>query len=414
MKPDELQTVPPPLVADWDTAALRGRCRWMLGLFLAGLLAMGCGDWIMRIHWFGWHRSLVIRPASTLDGPRAPMRSDVTSPARGGDLSHMLAIREAAEPFEEERPGATNITDEFGFRNVPPVKDRTFPVVVVGDSYMFTGPRIEDTFPGQLASRTGVAVYNHAYDGRGPFWGLVRFMLADRFKERAPDVLVWGIVEREMAGRSFAGIGYQMEQNRRTLASADRGARIDWAALAPQRLHITLPNTSIIAMTARKTWNTVRYRALGRLNPDVLVARDRHQLFYRFAADPLFWSMDYRNVPVMEAAIADVAKSAAERGIKLVVVLIPDKERIDVEQIPADFIGRRTVQPSVLGDLAQRLNRDGIPAVDLTPRFLREKEQGRALYWRDDTHWNPEGVRVAVEEATPLIVPLLKSQKAGP
>lgn len=412
MKPENQRTQPPPIVTDWDRPALRGSCRLLLGLFLAGLLLAGGADWFMRFHWFAWHRSLVLRPASTLDGPRAPLRTEAVPASRGGDLSHMLAIPEVASRFEEERPAATNLTDEFGFRNVPPVKDRLFPAVVVGDSYMFTGPRMEDTFPAQLAARTGVDIYNHAYDGRGPFWGLVRFMLADRFRGREPTVLIWGLVEREMAGPGFAGIGYQLDYNRRTLAVTNEQARIDWLAVSPRRLHVSLPNTSIIAMSARKAWNEARYRALGRLNPDVIVSEDDRQLFYRFSAEPLFWSLEYRNVRLIDESVAAVAKLAAARNMKLMVVLIPDKERLDVRNIPESFIAGRKVQPSILADVASRLNARGIPAVDLTPRFTREMTAGRTLYWRDDTHWNPDGIRAAVDEVAPVLQPLLPP-KAG-
>ena len=397
--------VAPPIVTAWNAPAQAGRCRLIVLLFLGMLLSIAGGDWIMRIRWFQWHRSLILRPASTFDGPRAPLQTNVTGTSRGGDLSHMLAIPVVAERFEEVRPGATNVTDEFGFRNVPPVSGRAYPVVVVGDSYMYTGTRMEDVFSAQLESRLGVPVYNHAYDGRGPFWGLVRFLLSDRFKAHEPRVLVWGIVERELEGYAFAGIGYQLAFHRNAMNAPVVANCVDWQALSPRRLRTSLPNTSILAGTARKAWIQIRYRALGRLNPDVIPSRDGGQLFYKFSAEPLFWSREKRNVRAISAAIVQVASNAAARNMQLAVVLIPDKERICVDQVPESYIGRRKIVPSILGELAQDLETRGIPAVDLTPGFLRASGAGRQLYWRDDTHWNAEGIRLAADETAALLKP---------
>jgi hypothetical protein len=43
----------------------------------------------------------------------------------------------------------------------------------------------------------------------------------------------------------------------------------------------------------------------------------------------------------------------------------------------------------------------GIPVIDFTPRMRSRAaellKQGKFLYWRDDTHWNAEGVKVGAE-----------------
>jgi hypothetical protein len=33
----------------------------------------------------------------------------------------------------------------------------------------------------------------------------------------------------------------------------------------------------------------------------------------------------------------------------------------------------------------------------LQQRAAEALEQGRTIYWKDDTHWNPEGIRIAAD-----------------
>ena len=51
--------------------------------------------------------------------------------------------------------------------------------------------------------------------------------------------------------------------------------------------------------------------------------------------------------------------------------------------------------------LERRLEQEGIPVINLTDEYMqaaaREFQQGRYIYWLDDTHWNAEGIEIAAK-----------------
>ena len=49
-----------------------------------------------------------------------------------------------------------------------------------------------------------------------------------------------------------------------------------------------------------------------------------------------------------------------------------------------------------------------MPVVNLMPVFQEATARGEQLYWRDDTHWNDAGIRLAAEELWRVVGPLLK------
>jgi hypothetical protein len=89
-----------------------------------------------------------------------------------------------------------------------------------------------------------------------------------------------------------------------------------------------------------------------------------------------------------------------QKGIKLLVVLVPEKYSVYaplVNKAP----GMPLKNPSYLMSLQGELIRRRIPTVNLLPTLLREAAEqyksGRYIYWPDDTHWNADGIRRACE-----------------
>ena len=62
----------------------------------------------------------------------------------------------------------------------------------------------------------------------------------------------------------------------------------------------------------------------------------------------------------------------------------------------------------MLAAIAQGLDAAGVPVVNLMPVFQEATARGERLYWRDDTHWNDAGIRLAAEELWRVTGPLLK------
>ena len=49
-----------------------------------------------------------------------------------------------------------------------------------------------------------------------------------------------------------------------------------------------------------------------------------------------------------------------------------------------------------------------VPVVNLLPVFAQATAQGQRLYWRDDTHWNDAGIRLAAQELWRKLEPILQ------
>lgn len=83
----------------------------------------------------------------------------------------------------------------------------------------------------------------------------------------------------------------------------------------------------------------------------------------------------------------------AARNIRYLVVLIPDKQNVYPERLPA--AERALVQPgSVATQVADHLrNSTDVRVLDLTPALRAAKPLGE-LYYRYDTHWTPLGATV--------------------
>ena len=359
------------------------------------------GDWWMRFRWYRWQDRVVLRRGVTEKGPYAPMLV-LTNPAvRGGDLTTLMGTVPGADRFKEWKAAATNWTDEFGFRNVPPTGGRTYPVVVAGDSFMTAGPRMEDTFPGRLELLGGIPVYNYAYDGRGSLRSpLLLLTVSDRFRAAPPRLVIWGILEREVSAANFAHVRRQAARN----LSAGTAA-FCWEEVVPHALKRSLPDTSAISQLAAKTWGRLRVLLIGGTAPAVVEASGRiagkEVLFYGPGVETLLDPPADRGVDVVAEAAIYIQQLCREQGSELLIVLIPDKEQVYREYIAGLSGAPDESISSVLNELESRLRSAAVPVMNLLTPFRTAARGGRLLYWTDDTHWNTEGVDLAVQCVLP-------------
>ena len=368
------------------------------------------GDWSLRFSWFAWHRTLAVKPSEHISGSASSMATERRGSSKGGNLSHMVAIPAFQKRFEEPRPAFVAVTDEYGYPNKPPTDDTYYPLVVSGDSFMTVPDRMEDRISARLQELSCLSVYNHAIKGRGAFSGVVRFMRRDCFRQYPPDVLVWGIVETDISGQTYVGMVYWLER----LASAGgvAGGGMEWTRLSSLHLSRSLPNTSALAQISRQIWNYVRYYVFRQINPDVIEATGliagKPTLFYRYDIEAMKWSPEVRNIPQVVWSIKHLDDLCRQRGIELIVLLIPDKEQVYREHIPARFSSPENPIPrSCLWELEKELNAEGISAVNLLGPFREKAKEDILLYWADDTHWNPEGIKLAADLLWAKIEPMI-------
>jgi hypothetical protein len=85
------------------------------------------------------------------------------------------------------------------------------------------------------------------------------------------------------------------------------------------------------------------------------------------------------------------------------IFFVPVKYRVYAQWLP-----EQTLPNEQWKYLAEAARQAGIPAHDLTPVLSAEAArllpQGQYVYWRDDTHWNCKGMRVAAAEVARILL----------
>jgi len=395
----------------------------MLGFLLLTLLA---GDWFMRFHWFQWHETIYIKPLFTADQPVTTVKPSFTSlelaEGRGGDLSRLISVPSARKRYEEYRPAESISIDPQGFRNLPYADGQDFRVVVVGDSYMAEGIPLTNQMAARLSQSLGESVLNRAFMGRGPFQSLMLWLEQNKATTNLPDVLVWGFVERDISGSAFAGYVYLIERHlqmgeQKEIKAREASRVMLWSRLRPAELRRSLPNSSAIAQLSRKGWAFAGYYLFGELPQDIF-AFDRDAEFggdpmlgYHSTLESMYWSRADRDIDKVVWAITYIRDYLKSMGITLIVVPIPDKEQVYYSAIPRSlWQDDLPPQESILPELVNRLQNAQVPTVSLLPVYREAATKGVPLYWRDDTHWRPEGIKLAAELITREVSGILETK----
>ncbi len=100
------------------------------------------------------------------------------------------------------------------------------------------------------------------------------------------------------------------------------------------------------------------------------------------------------------AAIAEFQDELALRGIRLLVVPVPNKESVYPEKLTSRAANLHGIRSGQTSDLLDRLSLAGVETVDLFAEFAQAKQRQTnpadgPLYLVQDSHWSPSGVAVA-------------------
>jgi hypothetical protein len=149
---------------------------------------------------------------------------------------------------------------------------------------------------------------------------------------------------------------------------------------------------------------TASFHASRRLERLLWPRLDSETEVYQVGARPMAFYGSY-----IDKAVADSlrfepgAPSLEVLGRVEGVFFIPTKYRVYFSLLWSDRRGRRLPSPPP-GSVALRVyfEKHGIPVVDLTGPLVEAATEAlqtdEYVFWRDDTHWNGRGVRVAAKE----------------
>ena len=94
-------------------------------------------------------------------------------------------------------------------------------------------------------------------------------------------------------------------------------------------------------------------------------------------------------------ALIRIQEALRQRGIGLVVAVIPDKSRIEAGHLCG--LGRPPVFAGRLDAWVARLKAAQVPVIDTTPALQALQASGQEPFLRTDTHWNEAGAAAAAQ-----------------
>jgi len=300
-----------------------------------------------------------------------------------GDLAALGNLRSRRQYRRE-----TFTTDRWGYRNSD-IALQTRPAgILLGDSFGTAGVEDAETFSAQLSRLWRRGVYNAA--------GMFRMNDPARFRALARRLgMSGGVVIHEFLERQETPPA-PVPRRRRPVPALTETARQKFAAAwrdqwTTCRLRILAERVYRLAQNDRFLPNPHRDNvAVGRL------INGEEILF--LPGDVTAWSI---RRPINTEYWRWTRDELAKDGLSLVVLLVPNKYTVygPLLDPPAsdDAPGAEHLER-----LEAALRMAGIDVVNLKTVFRilarRGLEEGKYLYWLDDTHWTAEGMRIAAEE----------------
>ena len=403
----------PRLLDDFQAASPRAT-RIFLGLFLLLWLSLLSADWIGRFALFHWHRT-VISPPPAISSANADVQSAYHSvespPVRGSTFSKAIPLPWLRAPYEELHPSRTVWTDPDGYDNPPLPPGEHWQGVVVGDSFMLAGST--QTFAQALTTLTGHPILNRARAAAGPFLELKRYLAAPPL-DPSPSIIIWNLTSRELHGDLFSRQPIDSWFDARPAPTSPSSPRTPPSRFHPETLHPTTlartwPNTSLPAYLARHAaaaFSLVVFRSWPHVALGVPDTPFGPVLFYRENLR-FFPHCTPEQVPAVSRTVLRVAERLRERGVTLVVLLVPEKDQIYLDLLPPSY--RPPILPSLdmLNTLENTLRQNGVHTVNLLHPFLSASSTAPFLYWRDDPHWSPPAFSLAAQATAAEIRPLI-------
>jgi hypothetical protein len=289
--------------------------------------------------------------------------------------------------LRQYRPEAFT-TDARGFRNMGTSEERPVGILLAGDSFA-VGSGVDDgaTLSTMMSGALGCRVYNAAGVLPDPDrlrdlardLGLHRGLVVHAYAEEVEPPSVPTSTKREL-NRLIAGASSVVGR----LAGLARGfVLVSPLRIASEKLFKQISNDRVLPNPYRT--HVVR-GTLANGDPILFVAAK-----LALVRSPRPVSADYWSWLDAELETA---------GLDLLVVLVPSKNTVYRSEL-VDPARRDDERGDFMDRLAQALAAAGVAVINLTPALAREAARRAPardyLYWRDDIHWNREGIRLAAD-----------------
>jgi hypothetical protein len=259
-------------------------------------------------------------------------------------------------------------------------------VLLIGDSFTIGGGLSdEQTLPERLRQKTGLRTYNG---------GTNKIVSPERISAMVKRLRMdHGLVVHEYMPRwdlgSYNSIAASMEPEEEEAAWRKMRTQLGELFLdspirgLTRRAYERLEDDRILPNAAREN---VRIHSLRNGDRMLFFPADEDSFYQSRPIDIFYWKK-----------LRAVLRAGNQ---ELLVMLVPDKYSV-YQPLLSGVRPRSANTPEYLDELEKALKDAGIPVVNLLEAFRKEaanRIDGRSyIYWCDDTHWNADGVDLAVE-----------------
>jgi len=287
------------------------------------------------------------------------------------------------------------ITDKYGYRKRNENVDR-YEIVVIGDSNI-AGSSLtqEEMYSEQLEKKLGLGVYPLAIAN------INTFLNSSRFNNNSPEIVILESIERNIPRlpeiRIKKNIAKRAGIKNATKAFLKKNQRL--AVLCDRISKRCMYNyvTKTLSRTGQRLH--VKIRSLFEQAPKKVEAQEQTKMLCL----PEWHYSETRNISqetldIIVQRIKTYKKVLNEKGIRFIFFPLPDKKTIYWKELSFEE------KPIFLERLIPKLKAEEIEVLDVEGNFKKVSEENNILvYHTDDSHWNAEGVKVAVNLTEKLL-----------
>ena len=137
-------------------------------------------------------------------------------------------------------------------------------------------------------------------------------------------------------------------------------------------------------------WAALDFKLFNEGRPGVVLGRDQW-LYSDEEFNPIV--NEELNLQGNYALVEGVRQTLKEKGVKLVMAIVPAKVRLYPEHLGE--VKPASIHANLYQDFHARVAADKILAPDLLGPLQKAKQNGQQVFLRTDTHWTPEGAEIA-------------------
>ncbi|WP_277590459.1 alginate O-acetyltransferase [Pseudomonas chlororaphis] len=145
-------------------------------------------------------------------------------------------------------------------------------------------------------------------------------------------------------------------------------------------------------------WAALDFKLFNEGRPGVVLGRDQwlysDEEFHPIVNEELNLQGNY-------ALVEGVSQALKEKGVKLVMAIVPAKVRLYPEHL--GDVQPASIHANLYQDFHARVAADKILAPDLLGPLQQAKQNGQQVFLRTDTHWTPAGAEIAANQLAKAI-----------